>query len=200
MDRDFPDLIVLRHGETEWNAARRWQGALDSPLTPLGEAQARAMGAMLARLGIGRATHRVLASPQPRATRTAALAFGPGAEPDARLREIEVGAWTGRTMAEIEADPLYPRVPDLLSIYGSAPGGEGFEALSHRCADLLGALHGPTILVTHGVTGRVLRCLVRGLPLAALPGLTGGQGIAHRIRDGREEMLVPVAADGLPDA
>lgn len=196
----LPDLIILRHGETEWNVARRWQGALDSPLTPLGAAQARAMGAMLKRLGIDRATHRILCSPQPRAARTARLAFGPGAVEDARLREMELGAWTGRTMAEIEADPGCPPAPDLLTLYAAPPGGEGFDALSRRCADLLRGIDGPTVLVTHGVTGRVLRCLALDLPLADLSGLPGGQGIANRLRGGPEEILVPTAEDGLPSA
>ena len=191
-----PDLIVMRHGETEWNAARRWQGALDSPLTAQGEAQARAVGAMLARLGIGPATHRLLTSPQGRAARTAALAFGPGGEADERLREIEVGGWTGLPLSEIETHPLYPPAPDLLSVYDAPPGGEGIEALARRCKDLLRGLGGPTILVTHGMTGRMVRCLALGLPVADLPELPGGQGIAFRIRSGGEEVLVPRSGAG----
>lgn len=191
----LPDLVILRHGETEWNAARRWQGAFDSPLTARGVAQARAVGARLARLGIGPGTHRLLVSPQPRARRTALLAFGREGEGDPRLREIGVGDWAGWTLDAIAADPRCPRGPDPLRLYEAAPGGEGTAALRGRCASLLASLDGPAILVTHGMTGRVLRLLARGLPMDRLPDLGDGQGTAFRIRAGREEALAPAAED-----
>ncbi len=189
---------MLRHGETEWNLAGRWQGALDSALTPRGEAQARALGAMMARLGIGPATHRLLSSPQGRAVRTAALAFGTAGEPDARLREIGMGAWSGRTLAEIARGTGYPPEPDLLSFHDAAPEGEGIEPLARRAADLLASLVGPTILVTHGIAGLALRGLALGLPLSELPSLPTGQGVAFRIREGVETVLAPAEADGAP--
>ena len=48
----YPDLLILRHGETEWNLAGRMQGAMDSPLTAKGRAQAAAQARLLARHGI----------------------------------------------------------------------------------------------------------------------------------------------------
>ncbi len=192
----LPELIVLRHGQTEWNAARRWQGALDSPLTPLGVAQARAMGAMFARLGLGPATHRILTSPQPRAGLTAELIFGAGAVRDTRLREIGVGEWTGWTMAEIAADPRCPAAMDLLTLYGAVPGGEGIARLAERCRAILDDLEGPTVLVTHGITGSVLRLMALGLSSDDLSDVPLAQGIAVRIRDTGEDTLVPTAGDG----
>ncbi len=193
-----PDLIVLRHGETEWNMARRWQGALDSRLTTLGLRQARALGAMFARMSVGRGSHRIFTSPQGRAAATARLVFGPGATETDDLREIGMGDWAGRlhdetlTLAGLSADA------ERMRIYAAAPGGEGFAALETRCRGFLARIDGPTVAVTHGMTGRMLRTLALGLPVAALQGLPGGQGVAYRIRGGEEMRLTPEAADNAP--
>ncbi|HEV8163414.1 MAG TPA: histidine phosphatase family protein, partial [Actinomycetota bacterium] len=61
------ELYLVRHGETEWSRARRHTGRTDVPLSPAGEAEARALGAHLAGLEVD----RVLASPMSRATTTA---------------------------------------------------------------------------------------------------------------------------------
>ena len=90
----LPDILVIRHGETEWNRERRWQGKLDSPLTEKGRAQAVAVGRKLAALGVVAGSHQVWSSPQPRAMTTAELAIGDAGlkiEPTKALREIEVG-------------------------------------------------------------------------------------------------------------
>lgn len=72
-----PELLVIRHGETAWNAARRMQGRLDSALTPRGEAQARALGGLLEALGITADSHDIRTGPQGRSRATAALALAP---------------------------------------------------------------------------------------------------------------------------
>ena len=98
MSRDIPALLILRHGETEWNRAGRMQGALDSPLTETGRAQARRQGVILRAFGIE--GWRWVASPQGRAAQTAAIAAqGLDLEiaTDDRLKEIGIGDWTGAT-------------------------------------------------------------------------------------------------------
>ncbi|MBB3712512.1 putative phosphoglycerate mutase [Limimaricola variabilis] len=185
----LPEILVLRHGETEWNAARRMQGGRDSPLTEYGRAQARAMGAMLAGRGVTTVTHRLLSSPQGRAVETARLAFGVAPEIDIRLREIAMGDWSGLTRAEIDARWPGPQGEHFLDFYARAPRGEGFDALWARCADLLAALDRPTILVTHGMTSRVLRTIATGRGRADLAALPGGQGVVFRIAHGRHDML-----------
>ena len=83
---DYPELLILRHGETEWNREGRMQGALDSPLTYVGRAQALAQGAALRAAGIGPV--RWFSSPQGRALETARLASGEArVTADDRLRE-----------------------------------------------------------------------------------------------------------------
>ncbi len=96
-------ILVLRHGQSEWNAVRRWQGTADSPLTPLGREQAASTARLLA---LGRPWSGIWTSDLKRASETAAiiaevLALG---EPivDARLREADAGEWEGLTPDEIE--------------------------------------------------------------------------------------------------
>jgi probable phosphoglycerate mutase len=191
----FPELLILRHAETAWNAEGRWQGALDSPLTPRGEAQARAMAGLLADLGVTPATHDLATSPQGRALSTAgaiAAATGLTPVPDERLREIGVGLWAGLSRAEIDTRWPPPH-PDehFLDRYARAPGGEGFTALWSRCAVFLSDLRRPTVIVTHGITSRVLRTIATGRTPGQLADLPGGQGVIFRLSRGNHEILAP---------
>jgi probable phosphoglycerate mutase len=187
----LPPLYILRHGETEWNTEERLQGHLDSPLTPRGLAQAEAQRAILNRvLPAGAA---VFSSPSPRAWRTAEIALpGHDITRDARLMEIALGDWTGRTLAEIGAQH-----PDVVASMDrhlwkfTAPGGERLEEMAARCRAVLDALRGPCVLVTHGVTSRLLRCLALGLPPQALSELPGGQGVVHLVETGTARVLTP---------
>ena len=185
-----PEVLILRHGQTEWNAAGRYQGSRDSPLTTLGRDQARAQGAILAALGARLRGFDLRVSPQGRALETAALALAPlglTARPDPRLREIAVGAWEGLTRAEIAA--RYPlQDDDHFWWMDAAPGGEGHDAVAARSAELLAGLTGPTLLFTHGMTAGHLRAALRGLSRSALAGLDHRQGVVWRIAGGREEI------------
>ncbi len=190
--RDLPELFVLRHGETEWNRARRWQGVLDSPLTEKGKAQAVAMGDMLRAAGVSAASHTVLSSPQGRAMETARLALAPlGAEihPEPLLREISVGEWAGLTADEIDVRWPGPEDEGFLDRYARAPGGEPFDALWERVGTVLAKLTRPAVIVTHGITSRFLRTRAMGLTLADLDELPGGQGVIFRLHQGRHEMI-----------
>lgn len=195
--RFVPDLILLRHGETEWNRAGRFQGHRDSPLTSLGRAQAAAMGQLLAGLGIGTRTHRARTSPQPRALETARLALGPlgiRAEPDPRLMEIGMGRWTGLCRSEIDARwPPPPGGEGLLDFYARCEGGETLDAVAERAAALLRSLSGPTILVTHGVTLRLLCAAALGQGRREAGSYPFRQGQVVRIAGGRMTLLEPEA-------
>lgn len=151
-------IYLMRHGETEWNRVRRMQGRLNSALTDRGQAQARALGALMDGVHAP-----IWCSASGRAVQTAALAFGDRHEPittDPRLMEIDIGAFSGRLLSEVQAER-----PDLfeshdLSWYDHAPGGEGFAGLETRCRSFLADLSGPAIVVTHGITLRMLRSLL----------------------------------------
>lgn len=155
------DLLLMRHGQSEWNLAGRMQGRLNSPLTELGQQQARHLAQLLDRLDLsGRTLH---CSPQGRALATAGLALGGATAPirsDDRLMEIDIGAWSGQLFDDIRAaHPQHFGGENRLAWYDAAPGGEGFAGLAARCRSFLEDLSGPAVVVTHGVTLHMLRSL-----------------------------------------
>lgn len=99
------EILLARHGQTAWNAERRWQGHADVPLDPLGRAQARDLAERLAHERLD----AIYSSDLSRARETAAAVgarHGLPVQTLAELREIDVGSWSGRTTAEIQqADP-----------------------------------------------------------------------------------------------
>ncbi|GHF53413.1 histidine phosphatase family protein [Seohaeicola zhoushanensis] len=193
----FPELLVLRHGETGWNREGRMQGSLDSELTELGQAQARMQNAILRRAGV--AGFDWFVSPRGRTVQTARIASeGLGAELniEPRLAEIDMGLWTGRLHDEIaaEAPELFdPAAP--LAFYHAIPGGERLPEVHDRLAAFLAELRRPAVVVTHGIASRLLRCIALGLPWQAFETLEGGQGVVYRVRAGRSERLVEENAD-----
>jgi len=100
-----PQLVLVRHGETEWSLSGQHTGTSDIPLTAHGEAQARASGVVLAgRVAAGQHFDTVLTSPRVRARRTAELAGFGGAVVDDNLAEWDYGPVEGRTSGEISAE------------------------------------------------------------------------------------------------
>src|SRR5260370_18163312 len=93
-------LILLRHGETEWSASGRHTGRTDIPLTARGEAAAAALAPALAK----REIRAVFTSPASRAVRTAELAGLRDAKPDPDLWEWDYGGHGGRTPATIQEE------------------------------------------------------------------------------------------------
>jgi len=152
------ELILLRHGETEWSRAGRHTGWTDLPLTPAGEAAAAALAPVLARRDIRAA----FTSPLQRATRTAALAGLADAKHDPDLREWDYGGYEGVTTSQIrEQHPGWYLWRD-----GVIPGGAGHpgetvqqvgaraDAVLSRVTPLLAG--GDVVLVSHGHMLRVL--------------------------------------------
>ena len=187
----LPELYILRHGETLWNAHGRMQGALNSALTDTGREQAARQGAILQ--GIDLAAFDVLCSPQGRAFETAAIALArqvTHVHTDTRLREIGVGDWAGKLRAELSVGRPVTEGPDgALELYEHAPGGEGFAALEARCSAFLHSLTRPSVLVTHGITSRMLRAIATGAGRAGLEGIGGGQGVVFHISGGSQKRL-----------
>ena len=186
-----PEIFVLRHGETFWNAEGRMQGGLNSPLTPLGKKQAARQAEILAEIDLSR--FAVLCSPQGRAFETAAIALARkvnNIETHRDLREIEVGEWQGRLRSELADPDEFEDTPDgALELYERAPGGEGFAALERRCIDFIGKLQGPSVLVTHGITSRMLRATVLGLGAKGMAEMPGGQGVVYHLKEGVQKRL-----------
>ena len=183
----FPELYILRHGETLWNAENRMQGALNSPLTEKGRRDAVRQGAILAKRDLD--GFAFICSPQGRAFQTAGIAVAPIAShirTDDRLREIEVGDWSGRLRDEL---PMPDGHDPLRMQYDLAPNGEGFARLTLRCKAFLADLQGPAVLITHGITSSIIRGLVAGEQALAVPTTHGGQGCVYHLKDGVQNLL-----------
>jgi broad specificity phosphatase PhoE len=191
---DYPEIFVLRHGQTVWNAEGRHQGQQDSCLTILGREQAAIQGQILADAGAGESRY-VYASPQGRAWSTAEIALQPlgkTAVPDDRLKEVSFGEWEGLTAFDIDARwPDNRAAADRFLWHFTAPGGERFEHLRMRAKSFLQDLTGPSIVVTHGITSRVLRGLWLGLDIHGMADIEGGQGVVYHLADGRQTRLDP---------
>lgn len=164
MRKTSTTLLLLRHGQSEWNAVGKWQGAADSPLTHLGRIQACETGSLLRSLGIDFSA--VWASDLQRAAETA-LFIGTelgldGHKIDARLRESEAGEWQGLTQSEIET-----QWPGYLAAHRRPPSFEEFESVAERALSALRDIANDAIgtdrillVVTHsGVIRTVIRIL-----------------------------------------
>lgn len=196
----LPPLYFLRHGETDWNRAGRYQGQTDIPLNDTGRAQARRNGAvlrdLLARDGFAPEDLAYVTSPLARAAETMEIVregLGlprQGAAKDPRLMEAHYGRWEGLTLAELASvDPagLAWRRDDP---FGFAPeGGESYLAVGARAAAALAELPGPAIIVAHGGLSRPLRAAVLGLTPVQAMALGAPQDKVYRIVDGRIEYL-----------
>jgi probable phosphoglycerate mutase len=158
MEGEMLELYLVRHGETEWSRARRHTGRTDLPLSPVGEAEARALGDHLRGLEID----RVLSSPLTRAVTTAELAgFGDRVERTDALLEFDYGDYEGLTTPEIRASR-----PGWDLFRDGCPGGETVEAATERVRPLvaeLAASEGRTILFAHGHQLRILTACYLGL-------------------------------------
>lgn len=189
----LPEIFVIRHGETEWNRAGRWQGDLDSPLTAKGQKQADDMGLLLEKLNITPDSHTFYSSPIGRARDTATRVLrGQGAPiEDARLREIGVGKWTGVTRDAIRAETGLDEGAHFLDYYAAAPNGERFEQMEMRVKGFLETLTGPSVIITHGITSRFIRTFAMGFELDRILEVPGGQGVIHHVINKQHAELRP---------
>jgi glucosyl-3-phosphoglycerate phosphatase len=162
-------LVLWRHGETDFNAARRIQGQLDSKLTANGLGQARRAARWLAELNPA----VLMTSDLPRAGDTAAVLAAETGIPlrvDKRLRETNCGMWQGLTDGEVEA--LYPGC--LQTWRGdpqwAPPGGESRVEVATRAAHVVAELDrdisGSAVLCTHGGLIAGLTPLLLGIPVS----------------------------------
>ncbi len=167
------------------------QGEADSPLTQQGCSQAAAQGRLLNEFGIS--GWDIFCSPQGRCTETAQLALqGTMSQVvlDGRLAEITLGAWSGASRTKImETAPHLFEPEDNMIWYDHAPGGEGLEALYVRTGAFLAERTKPTVVFTHGITSRMLRCHALGLDSGAFSDLPGGQGVIYHLSSGRQTCL-----------
>jgi broad specificity phosphatase PhoE len=139
-------ILLVRHGESTWNAESRWQGHADPPLSVLGEQQAAAAADTLSGIEV------VWTSDLVRARRTAeiiASRLDVPVQVDARLRERDVGDWTGLTRAEIEE-----RWPGWVAARRSPSGFEGDASVATRALaalrEIAAGATSDALVVSHG--------------------------------------------------
>ncbi len=152
-------LYVLRHGQTEWNAQRRMQGRLNSPLTDQGKVQADAHGAVLKQLG---GVDRLWVSSAGRAQQTAELVnvhLRAPMELCDDLVERDCGAWAGKTLADVEAEDAEGLHALRADPYRYRPGGgENLMELGARIAPLMPRIKEVerAAVISHGVVTKAL--------------------------------------------
>jgi broad specificity phosphatase PhoE len=190
-----PTIYYIRHGETAWNAAGRFQGAQDIPLNARGLAQAAHAGSVLKDLLArdDRAASRLafVASPLGRARHTMELVRGALKLPtddyalDDRLREIGYGHWEGATLQEMQlSHPEHYATREIDKWGVPPPGGESYASVTMRMREWYEALHGDTVAVAHGGTARALMvALGIETPASALDRIIG-QGVVYVFADG----------------
>ena len=167
-------LVLVRHGETNWNRERRFQGHADTPLNEAGREQARRLAEILRNERLT----AVYTSPLRRATETASIVAHPlGLEPVEleALREIDVGDWEGLTVDEVRT-----RFPERVDVawHSGWPGGETHAELGARVVPALvelDRLHpGERVLgVTHAGPIRAALTAALGVSVAESRALIG---------------------------
>ena len=156
------NLYVLRHGETDWNAAKRLQGHEDIPLNETGQLQARQWRPYFDRIRLD----GIYSSPLGRTMETALLATGRPACVLPDLRERHMGEWQGRTWPDLCAE-----MPDFVQNWRGAcpPGGESFLDVAQRVKPLLAQIladHSTAadlLIVTHGGVGKIIHAALAGI-------------------------------------
>lgn len=162
-------LIIVRHGETDWNVEGRWQGQIDVPLNANGHQQAQRMAESLVHAPIT----AIYSSDLSRASETAgylARKLNLPVQTDARLREIHQGVWQGLRISEIQSNyrsEFQSREKSPLQV--APPGGETVLQVGERLisflADLIPSHPQETVAIaTHGFVMALLQILLNHEP------------------------------------
>jgi broad specificity phosphatase PhoE len=174
-------LVLIRHGQTQWNREGRWQGQADPPLNAVGRRQAHRAAEALR----GRGLDHLYSSDLRRALETAQIIevqLGLSVIPEPRLREINLGRWQGMLSADIEAQ--YPdefrRWHDL-PLETRPPDGEDIHTLAARVLEAISeiALRHPDPrvgVVAHELPIAIILAHARGADLARLRDLIPATG------------------------
>jgi len=156
-------LLLARHGQTEWNADRRFQGHTDISLSARGRAQAHALGRALR----GRRVSAAYVSPMRRAVETAEIALADAGipfTPIEALRELSLGAWEGCTVDEIRTQDGDPYAAWLRApLDCPPPGAEPLPAVRDRVVSALERIEdahgdGEALIIAHGGVISVYAC------------------------------------------
>jgi glucosyl-3-phosphoglycerate phosphatase len=185
-------LVMLRHGQTEFNAANRMQGQLDTRLSELGREQAVAAAEVLAKFD----PLLIVSSDLHRAYDTAVVLgerVGSPVVVDERLRETHLGSWQGLTHSEVDASAPGARIAWRNDATWAPHGGESRVDVARRSLPVVTELvesqldwggdepYRPVVLVTHGGLIAALTARLLDLPVVNWPTL-GGMGNASWVQ------------------
>lgn len=166
-------VILVRHGETTWNAEQRLQGQDNAPLSRRGIQQAKRFAAFARALEPA----RVISSDLGRTRETASLLGFSDVPMDERLREIDVGDWTGRIKPELEAEQREDYLAWRAGTF-TPRNGESWDVFRARVAagirDCLKACAGTTLAIVHGGVIRAACHEFLGLPPSRVVPVTPG--------------------------
>jgi broad specificity phosphatase PhoE len=194
-------VYVARHGETTWNVAGRYQGRLESELSPLGMRQARALADAMTAAGTG----RVVSSPLRRCTETAratAERAGTQVETDDRIIEIAHGTWEGRLRDELAAnDSARYRAWRHDPAHVQFENGESIAQVLARWRDFAASFApvAPALVVTHDAVVRValVDATSRGLEDFWTTRVENGAYAVFDVHDGRWALVDECVSDHL---
>lgn len=176
----MPLIYLVRHGQTDWNAAARLQGQIDIPINDTGRGQAVRNGNILKKMIADADQFDFVASPLGRTRETMEIIREQiglpreGYRTDPLLMEIHFGDWQGSSWDELRLE----RVSEISARFDDpwdtkAPGieGESYAMLSDRAARWLASVTTDTVVVTHGGINRCVRGLIENIPTTEIPHL-----------------------------
>jgi|TARA_Y100000294_G_scaffold83838_1_gene78675 probable phosphoglycerate mutase len=195
-------LILVRHGESEWNRAGRIQGQVNSPLTDLGISQAIAISNYLSGIFINQEL-KIYTSPLDRAIQTAKIiaqgidCFGSELIIEERLNDFNLGEISGTfgwdKVAEIFPEQAKLRLQDPMRFHPS--GGESGADFEARLRSLLEDLMGDgtlKLMVSHGIVNKFIRGILKNLSGKEMINLGESQNTIYRLEQGEEtEIKIP---------
>jgi len=201
----WPEIYFVRHGETPWNAERRYQGRKDIPLNDKGRGQANANGKTLAALfaarGLDPQAFEWHASPLGRTRETmerVRMGFPqhlPEVKYDVRLMEISFGVLEGSLFEELPATmAVAPGQRDETYWDFRPENGENYRDVEARLNEFAAVLKGPSVIVAHGGIARTLRVLIERAPILEVINWAPPQDVIMHFSPGRMELI---GSDGL---
>ncbi|WP_108462061.1 histidine phosphatase family protein [Devosia naphthalenivorans] len=199
-DNLWPEIYFIRHGETQWNAERRYQGRRDIPLNEKGRGQAdqngRALAALFASRGLNPNDFEWHASPlgRTRETMERVRAGFEGSLPevkyDIRLMEISFGILEGELFEHLPAGMAVAPGERKEDYWEFRPeNGENYRDVETRLAEFSSVLKGPSVVVAHGGIARTLRVLIERAPIVEVVNWAPPQDVIMHFKPGFMEML-----------
>ncbi|NEJ18956.1 histidine phosphatase family protein [Rhizobium leguminosarum] len=187
-------IYLLRHGETIWNTLGRFQGQKDSPLTERGIEQADCVAELLQKeISDSQQSFQMDVSPLGRTRQTAdrlKRILPLVTRDEARLIEVSVGSWDGMTKFEIDSEfPGMLDGSDAFDWYFKSPDGESFDSACARAKDWVADKLSPTIAISHGLFGRLVRGVYSGLSKREMLELPVPQDGFYRLCDGEFSLV-----------